>query len=124
MSIGEFRDSRAEIYQFQIRLGIAAAVRASGRVNDLYVTGGEGQKENVALVREDKGQNSGSGSVIQWEAWGGADSMNRVLNGEEPTTTGIGIQVWDKEHNLPAPGKAWEPEADFRALYLKAWGVG
>ncbi len=111
-------------YDGPITSGIAAAVRASGRVDDLYVTGGEGQIENVALVRENKGQNAGSGSVIQWESWGGVDSMNRVLNGEEPTTTGIGIQVWDKENNLPEPGHQWEPEADFRQLYREAWGVG
>lgn len=103
--------------------GIAAAVRASGRVGDLYVTGGEGHAENVALVHEHKGQNAGSGTLVTWEAWAGTDAMNRVLNGGEPAPTGMGLQLWDEGNNLPPLGHAWDPNVDFRALYKEAWGV-
>ncbi|MEH3067007.1 MAG: hypothetical protein PGN15_02785 [Aeromicrobium erythreum] len=118
------------MYDSAISLGIGAAVMASGRNDDLVVTGGEGFGPNVGLVRDDKGQDFYAGSPSTWTGWAAVDGLNRLFNGADQVDAGIGFQGADRDHNLPAKNESYDgnvvdgkPRQDYRANYLKIWGV-
>lgn len=102
--------------------GVAQAIVASGRSDDLQVIAGEGQGPNVDLVRSGRGQDAGIGTDITWTGYHAMDTVNRVLAGEEPVPSGIGLQVYDAEHNLPESG-GWEPPIDPVPVYRSAYGA-
>jgi len=58
-----------------------------------------------------------------WLGWATIDTLNSVFHGQQPQESGIGWQLIDLQHNLPAAGKGWEPAVDYVAAYKKAWGV-
>ena len=103
-------------------LGLQEAVKQSGRPG-LLVGGGEGFPANFDLIRS--GVQTFSVAVpFTWLGWGLADTMNRVLAGEDPRSLpseGTGFQYIDKDHNLPGPGKTFEPNVDFKSAYEKVW---
>lgn len=108
-------------YDAAVELGIAAAVRSSGK--EIAVLGGEGQPNNVELVRNGE-QAMGVGYPIGWVSYSALDAINRLLAGEKSIgNSGAGIQVYDAEHNLPPAGQAFSPPIDYRSLYQKAWGL-
>src|SRR5207244_4314095 len=86
-------------------LGLQTAIRTSG--HKLRVYGAEGGAVNWTNIR------SGfelSAIVRQDDQaiWATADTMNRVLAGQSPKSLpneGGGVQIVDKNHNLPAAGK-------------------
>jgi ribose transport system substrate-binding protein len=109
-------------YDTPVTGGIAAAVRESGR--KFLLTGGEGFPANVKLVRQGL-QNSGLGYDAGWEGWAGVDDLIRIFAGEKPRpSNGIGVIVWDEEHNLPPSGSSFKIEDDYRAAFRKAWKLG
>lgn len=111
------------VYDAAITGGIAAAVRASPRASEIFVAGGEGNPPNVEFVREGVGQNSGVLTPVRWESYAALDAFNRIFNDEgtaEPN--GIGMLVWDRDHNLPDPGEFVPVPADYRSVYLESWG--
>jgi len=110
-------------YDSPVTSGIAAGVRAAGKLKKVFVTGGEGDPPNVALVRNDNGQAMGSGYSVAWESWAALDAINRIFHNAPIASSGIGIKTWDKNHNLPATDTYPAPPVDFRAAYKKAWGV-
>lgn len=57
-----------------------------------------------------------------WEGYAGIDAINRLLNDEEPVSSGIGQQLFDADHNTPEDGP-YVPPFDYEAAYLEAWGV-
>jgi ribose transport system substrate-binding protein len=100
--------------------GVYSAVEASRR--DLPVMASEGSVEVMDLARDGK-DIAGIGIPVEWFGYAAIDILNRHFNGDEPAPAeGPGLQVWDREHNLPASG-AFKPPIDFRAGFLKAWGV-
>jgi ribose transport system substrate-binding protein len=110
-----------------LTLDVAPAVLASGRQSSIFVLGGEGTAPVVQLIREARGVNAAIGYSVKWEAWAALDAMNRLLNGEKPPSsgfpTGMGIQYFDKSHELPSAGSSYVPPVNFSAAYLKAWGI-
>ena len=87
---------------FVLSSGVAAALRASGRLDEMFIMGGEGYPPNVDLIRRKQGQDAGVGLPLQWEAYMCIDAINRLLQGEKPPSdTGLGLQVFDREHSLP-----------------------
>lgn len=102
--------------------GIGAAIAASGRGQDLITVGGEGYAPAADLVRQGVAQKAGSGSPGGWEGYAAVDSMNRLLNGEDPVPSGIGLQLFDAEHNLGKTG-GWEPPVDYKSIYSAVWGL-
>ena len=104
-------------------LSIAPAVQQSGRSSSLYVMGGEGFQDELDLLRNHQGVNAVMISPSDWTGWSAIDSMNSLFRGEKPAFSGLGWQLVDGTHNLPASGP-WIPPVDFKALYKKAWGVG
>jgi ribose transport system substrate-binding protein len=104
-------------------LSIAPAVQQSGRAGSIYVMGGEGFKDELDLLRNHQGVNAVMISPSDWTGWSAVDTMNSLFRGEKPAFSGLGWQLVDATHNLPATG-AWPSPVDFKALYEKAWGVG
>lgn len=104
-------------------LGAAQAVRASGRAGKIVGTGAEGLTPNMDLLRAGGPPAGGVGLALGWEAWSEVDALNRLFDRQRPVSSGIGIQIYDKQHNTP-PSGPWEPPIDYESAYLKAWGVG
>lgn len=99
-------------------LGLQSAIQQSGFRG--IVAGGEGL--NLDLVREGR-QTSETPVPYELASWGLANTLNRVLAGEDPKTLpseGGGWVFLDKDHNLPA-GSTWEPDFDFRGIYKAMW---
>ena len=46
------------------------------------------------------------------------------LNGQPAVPEGIGIQIIDATHNLPAAGQNWVDPVNYKADYEKAWNAG
>ncbi|MFI5706412.1 sugar ABC transporter substrate-binding protein [Kribbella sp. NPDC051620] len=99
--------------------GVLGAIRDAGGVGKVLVAGGEGQPEGISLVRS--GEVAAEfGTSTPWEGWAAAEAINRLLAGAKPQPSGIGIQVVDKEHNLPAAG-GFTSSVDFEGIYTKAF---
>lgn len=99
-----------------------AAVRAAGRQSQVLVSVGEGGSASMDLVRSGAGRFVGVGFSNRWEGWAAVDGLNRLLAGKQPANSGIGVQLFDADHNVPASGP-FQPPVDFEAAYLAAWGV-
>jgi ribose transport system substrate-binding protein len=104
-------------------LSIAPAVIQSGHANSLYVMGGEGFEDELNLMRNHQGVDAVMISPSDWTGWAAVDTMNSLFQGKKPAYSGLGWQLVDPTHNLPASGP-WVPPVDFKAVYEKAWGVG
>lgn len=96
-----------------------AAVETTPR--DLLVSVAEGLPEGLELIREGKAH-FGAGISYAWEGYAAVDALNRLLNGEEAVNSGMGVKLFDADHDFPE-GRVWEPPYDYRALYRKAWGL-
>jgi ribose transport system substrate-binding protein len=103
-------------------LGIAPAVVQSGRANKVYVMGGEGFAPELDLLRAGQGVNAVNIAPSDWTGWAAVDTMNSLFTKKPIADSGLGWQLVDKKHNLPAAG-GFVPEVDFKAAYKKAWGV-
>jgi ribose transport system substrate-binding protein len=109
----------AAAYDAIVVYGLAQAAAEVGR--ELIVIGGEGSAEGMDLVRA--GQITlGAGLPLGWEGYAAVDALNRILQGEEPAPTGMGLQLFDAESNVPASG-GYVPPFDYKAIYQQAWGV-
>jgi ribose transport system substrate-binding protein len=106
-----------------VTAGVAAAITGANR-RDMLVVGAEGEEANIDMIREGKvGMNAGVGIPTRYEGFAGIDAMLRLFAGEEPVPSGMGLQVFDKDNNLPDSG-TYQAPVDFESAYKKAWGVG
>jgi ribose transport system substrate-binding protein len=105
-----------------VTAGVAAAITAANR-KDMLVVGAEGEEANIDMIREGKvGMNAGVGIPTRYEGYAGIDAMLRLFAGEKPVPSGMGLQVFDKDNNLP-PSGTYQAPIDFESIYKKAWGV-
>ena len=107
-----------------IQLGLGPAILATDGGEDLHVMGFEGLAPSPDLAREGVQQDAGVGQEPDWEAYAAMDVIIRLAAGEEPVSSGMGIQVWDVDYNLPPEGESYRSGIDFVSAYLAAWGVG
>lgn len=105
-------------------LGGAAGLAATGRVDDLYITGGQGLNTAIDRMREGTGQNAFIGEVVPWIGYASVDGLNRIFAGQEQIGTGIGVYPTTDE-NLPDDIDSYQspPGVDWKANYLSLWGV-
>jgi ribose transport system substrate-binding protein len=103
-------------------LGISPAVVQSGRKDKLYVMGGEGFEPELDLLRAGKGLTAVNIVASDWTGWAAVDTLNSLFLGQQPADSGLGWQLADKDHNVPAQGP-FVPSVDFKAAYRKAWGL-
>lgn len=112
-------------YDAVMTAGVAPALRASGRLNEMRIMGGEGNVANMDMIRDGTGQDAAVGLPLEWEGWAAIDGLNRIIDGQPTVDSGIGLQVVDEEHNLPQSGP-FVPLRDgkpipFAQLYRKAF---
>jgi ribose transport system substrate-binding protein len=110
-------------YDSAMLLGVGAALVESGRNDKIEVIAGEGFPSNIQLIRDNKGQDAANAFPAAWTGYAAIDSLNSLFQGDKPQDSGIGYRLIDRDHNLPAPGKGYEPEQDFRTGYKKIWGA-
>jgi ribose transport system substrate-binding protein len=111
----------AGTYEAVTLAGVAEGASRSGR--KLLVMNGEGTTAaGMDQIRNGKAT-AGNGERLDWEAYSAMDSLNRIFNGVKPLSSGIGMHLYDKDHNTP-PSGPYKSAFDFPALYQKAWGVG
>jgi ribose transport system substrate-binding protein len=108
-------------YDSAVELGVAPAVRASGK--EIQVLGYEGNPNNIELVRNGE-QAMGGGYPFGWLSYAALGAIIRLQAGERsPGNSGMGIQVFDAENNLPPKGEPYVPPIEFRKYYREAWGL-
>jgi ribose transport system substrate-binding protein len=105
--------------------GGAAALRASGRIDEIESMGGEGSKPGIELIYDHAGMDACSGIPTAWEGYGAIMGLARIFAGQDPEkgNSGIGSQACDSGHNLPPKGQSYQAPIDFVAEYHKLWGV-
>ncbi|HQY84215.1 MAG TPA: substrate-binding domain-containing protein [Ilumatobacteraceae bacterium] len=111
-------------YDTALLLGGAAAVAGADRSAPLKVMGGECLAPNVELIRTGGGQDACVALPYPWMGWAAVDALNRIFQGEAEVDSGIGTQLVDKDHNLPAEGVTYDGIGDYQTNYKKIWGVG
>ena len=107
-------------YDTAVTSGIAAGIRASHR--KVFLLGGEGDPPNIALLRQGI-QTTGSGYDPYLDGWCAVDAFVFVFAGRQPRGCGMGVTLYDAQHNLPPVGKPYTTKLPFRQAYLKSWGV-
>jgi ribose transport system substrate-binding protein len=105
--------------------GGAQALQSTGRLAQLVVAGGEGSAAGIEQIRNGNGMQMCAGQSGEWETYSAFDALVRLFLHREPSEvdTGNGIQVCDKDHNMPPAGKAFTPPIDFVSAYHKLWGL-
>jgi ribose transport system substrate-binding protein len=105
-------------------LGLAQAIQSSGRANQLAVIGNFGEPGNLAFIRQGLGQDATVGFSAAWGAWAGVDALVRHFDNLPILPAGVGMQVIDSGHHMPAAGAtfAYDPVIQYAAAYRKAWG--
>lgn len=111
-------------YDALLTAGPAQALKASGRVDDMAIMGGEGSTGGVQLIYEGV-QDACVGIPPGWEGYAAVDALIRLFAGRDPgeANSGIGIQVCDREHNLPPEGEAYASPFDYAEAYRGIWGL-
>ena len=106
--------------------GGAQAVKSTGRMEQLAVGGGEGTIAGIEQIRSGQGMEMCVGQSAEWEAYSAFDALIRIFLDRDPAEadTGNGLQVCDKDHNLPEKGKPFTPDVDYAAAYHKLWSIG
>jgi ribose transport system substrate-binding protein len=106
-----------------IQDGMAQAIQSAGRTKTFSLVSGEGYAPNVAMIRAQNGEDAVTPFDSNWLAWGAVDTVIRLLDHQPAVYEGMGVQVVDRTHNLPAPGQQYNSPVNYQALYKKAWGV-
>jgi len=102
--------------------GVGAALTATGR-RDMLVIGAEGEEANIEMIKEDDpGMDAGVGIPTRYEGFAMMDVLLRLFADEKPAPSGMGLQIYDAEHNLPESG-TYQAPVDFETAYLEAWGA-
>jgi ribose transport system substrate-binding protein len=106
--------------------GGAQALKSTGRLDQLVIGGGEGSIAGIEQIRSGEGMQMCAGQSGEWETYAAFDALVRLFLDRDPAEvdTGNGIQVCDKDHNLPPEGEPFTPPVDFVAAYQKLWGLG
>jgi ribose transport system substrate-binding protein len=106
-------------YDGILQAGVAEAIQQSG--NQYTVMAGEGQEPTIELVKSGLVA-AGVGLDNEQESWSAIDSLNRIFNDVEPVSSGIGIQIYTADVNIPESG-AYVSPVDYKSAYKSAWGV-
>jgi len=92
----------------------------------LKVAGGECFPQNIAEIRSGGPEDACDAFPEVWWGYATADELNRQFAqpGSAPVNEGLGTQLVDRTHNLPASGP-WVPKGvTYIADYTKLWQTG
>jgi len=104
--------------------GLAQAIESSGRSSEISVIGMFGSPANFDLIRAGIGQDATVAWSSSWDGYTAVDAALRVLAKQPVQPGGLGMQVVDADHNLPAEGAPFDfdPAIDYARDYAAAWG--
>jgi len=106
-------------YTYATELGVVPAIAASPGKYD--VMGGEGFSPELQEIQQ--GTVTAAMAISsEWTGWAAIDAMNSAFNHKKTVPSGIGWELVDATHNLPASGNI-VPKQNFIAAFEKAWGV-
>ncbi|MEV8150378.1 substrate-binding domain-containing protein [Arthrobacter sp. NPDC080073] len=96
------------------------SIGAEGKV----VLGSDGTSAAIQLISSGGGQTATTAFALGWIGWSDVDAINRIFAGQDPKPAAdvLGVKVIDQAIAKTIPG-LWEGDVDFRAAYLKLWGV-
>jgi ribose transport system substrate-binding protein len=108
-------------FTYATTIGIVPALGANP--NHISVMGGEGFHDELDDIRS--GKITATNAISSdWTGWAAVDTLNSVFNHTKPVDSGIGWTLVDATHNLPASaGSDYQPPIDYKAEYMRAWGV-
>jgi len=95
----------------------------SGR-HEIQAIAYDGNLENLAFIRKGTVQSAAVGYPLEWAGWGVVDELNRYFNKQKlwPGTRYFGFRLLAKA-NLPAAGRSYQGDVDFRARFKQLWNV-
>lgn len=107
-------------YDALLTLGGAAALQSTGR--DFVIVGGEGSQAGISSIRQGK-IDACVGIPTRWEGFAASDALARMFADLDPTeaSSGIGIQICDKDNNLPSGDSGYVPPIDYEKAYDSIW---
>lgn len=117
-------DANALLVPFDTQLvttGLLQAVKNSAAGRKLIVTGGEGSPLGIQALKSGPPPTAIEGYSAEWVGWALGDTINRYLDGAPLAPEGFGTRVI--EQGQAPSGDSYEPAVDFKAAYLKAWGI-
>jgi len=92
--------------------------------HDVLVVGGEGQVNNLDIIRSGgKVPAAESAYPIAWFGYGVVDELNRIFAGQQTVPEGAGWAIVDKDHNAGEKGQEYQAPIDYKAAYKKTWGT-
>jgi ribose transport system substrate-binding protein len=101
---------------------IANTLKGSG--HGIKVTGAECLEPDLAYIRERIQTACVNATDFGWVGYAAIDTVIRLMDGEKTVPpSGIGTQVVDINHNLPAAGKPYTSGINYVAAYKKSWGL-
>jgi ribose transport system substrate-binding protein len=105
--------------------GLSQAIQSSGRSDQLAVVGSFGEPGNLDLISKGNGEDATVAFNAEWVGWAGVDTLARILAQQPVQPAGVGLQVIDADHNMPAAGQPfqYQPAVDYAGAYMKDWGV-
>jgi ribose transport system substrate-binding protein len=106
---------------FSLTLGGARDVKAAG-VHAISF-GGVADPGGIDAVRDGTLTAITNARSVEWEGYAAIDTLNRYFNHKPSVPEGVGMALITKGHNLPATGDQYVATVNFKADYLKAWGV-
>ncbi len=101
-----------------VEQGVNQAGKSSA---DLALYGFDGNKANIAAIREGGLQVASMAGPFEWVGWAEVDALNRVFQGEEPVDEVV-VSKLITEENAPE-SDIYDGEVDFEKGYLDVWGV-
>jgi ribose transport system substrate-binding protein len=116
------------VFGSTVTSGFNQAILALGsKAKKMTVVGGLGLADEFTLLKAQKGLDATTAWPQQWIAYAAVDSINSVLAGRPTRDEGIGWQIVDSDNLTDALGHVkdgiWNGYDNFRADYLKSWGV-
>lgn len=100
---------------------IANTIKTLG--HGLKVTGAECLQPNLGYIREGTQTACVNATDFGWVGYAEIDTVIRLLDGQtDIPPSGIGTQVVDTTHNLPASGP-YKARIDYVDAYKKSWGL-
>ncbi|MBS1843026.1 MAG: sugar ABC transporter substrate-binding protein [Actinobacteria bacterium] len=105
--------------------GGGAALRASGRLPEIHVMGGEGSKQGIEMIYNESGIDACAGLPTELTGYEAIAVLARAFSGKEPGdgNSGLGFQVCEKGHNLPPKGQIYQAPVDYVKAYEEMWGL-
>ena len=112
-------------YDAVLTSGGAQAIKSSGRQDELLVVGGEGSAEGIKLIAGNGGMDACSGTPTEMQGYATVNYLAVLFAGKslDDVDNGIGIQICDKDHNLPPAGQGFQAPLDYKATYDRLWSL-